>query len=280
MIRNACALADTLPPLLVAARRVAASIMGVHGRRRAGPGESFWQYRPARPGDEARQIDWRQSARSEHLQIRETEWTAAQTVHVWCDRSPTLNWQSSPKFETKSHRAMLLSLSLSAVLLRAGERVGPVAPSGALISGEQNLERVALALADCAELAPGAMMSAGHCAVLISDFLQPIEYWAAALKSLAARGVQGHLLQVIDPAEETFPYQGRIMFQGLEPGPGFQSNRAQDLRVSYGARMQEHCRSLTRLAQSLGWTHLIHRTDHPAQTALLALYTRLSETVR
>lgn len=285
-VLNAYALADTLPPLLVAAKRVAASVMGAHGRRRAGPGETFWQYRAARPGDEARQIDWRQSARSDHLQIRETEWAAAQTVHIWCDHSPGMNWRSASTLETKSDRAMVLALGLSAVLLRAGERVSPivgakgVGAKGGAVSGEHNLERVALALGECGEPLSGAMMSAGHCAVLVSDFLHPIDYWAAVLKSLAARGVHGHLLHVMDPAEESFPYQGRVMFLGMGQEPGFQSNRSQDLRAAYRARMQDHCQSLTRLAQSVGWTHLIHRTDHPAQTPLLALYTRLSETVR
>ena len=44
--RRAEALGARLPPLLVAAERVAATVaQGVHGRRRVGQGDSFWQFR-------------------------------------------------------------------------------------------------------------------------------------------------------------------------------------------------------------------------------------------
>ena len=276
MSKAAHALADTLPPLLMAARQVAGAVMGAHGRRRSGPGDSFWQFRAARPGDAARVIDWRQSARSDHLQVRETEWAAAQTIHLWCDPSPTLDWHSMSQIPKKSERAMVISLSLAILLLRGGERVCPLGKS-ALVSGEHNLERVALGLAESGSATPSHLLAPNHCVVLASDFLQPIDHWSAVLKALSKRGVRGHLVHVMDPAEETFPYSGRVIFTGMDALPPVSINRAQDLMGRYTARMMSHCEDLTRLAGSLGWTHLIHRTDHPAQTALLALYTRLSE---
>ncbi len=58
-------LAESLPDLLIEARRVAHTILaGWHGRRRAGPGETFWQFRPYVSGEPANGIDWRRSARS------------------------------------------------------------------------------------------------------------------------------------------------------------------------------------------------------------------------
>ncbi|MEE9317806.1 MAG: DUF58 domain-containing protein, partial [Rhodospirillales bacterium] len=55
-----------LPPLLVAAKRVAATVsQGVHGRRRVGQGETFWQFRRYEFGDSTQLIDWRQSAKSQ-----------------------------------------------------------------------------------------------------------------------------------------------------------------------------------------------------------------------
>src|SRR5512146_2442855 len=91
-------LAAALPPLLVAAERVAATVaQGVHGRRRVGQGESFWQFRQYEPGDSLQRIDWRESAKSERLFIRQTEWEAAQSVWAWRDFSPSMNYASSPK---------------------------------------------------------------------------------------------------------------------------------------------------------------------------------------
>ncbi len=72
-----------LPPLLADAQRLAATlILGEHGRRRAGQGETFWQYRRAEAGDPFTSIDWRRSARSDRLYVRQTEWEAAQTVSL------------------------------------------------------------------------------------------------------------------------------------------------------------------------------------------------------
>src|SRR6185312_11390683 len=111
-----------LPPLLVAADRLAASVsLGIHGRRRAGMGESFWQFRRYQNEDAAR-IDWRQSAKSQHLYVREREWEAAQTVWFWRDGGPGMAFASGEL--SKKNRADLLLLALASLFVRGGERVG------------------------------------------------------------------------------------------------------------------------------------------------------------
>ncbi len=278
MKQQALVLADALPPLLMAARQIAGSVMGAHGRRQAGPGDSFWQYRVARPGDSLRQIDWRQSARSQSLQVRETEWAAAQTVHVWCDSGDGMDWRSQATLPTKSQRALVLTLAASLLALRGGERVCPF--GSAPISGEHQVERVALSVGLRADPVPGPTLAPGHSVLLVSDFLAPLDHWESVLKALSRRGAAGHLLQVLDPAEETFPFSGRIVFRHQGQSDSVELGRAQDVAASYRERIADHCRDLTSLAQSQGWTCLKHRTDHSAQTALLALYTRLSERAR
>src|SRR3979411_963418 len=74
-------LAESMPRLILEARRIAATVIhGLHGRKRAGPGENFWQYRRFLSGEPARRVDWRRSARDEHLYVREQEWEDAHTV--------------------------------------------------------------------------------------------------------------------------------------------------------------------------------------------------------
>ena len=103
--RRAEALAIRLPPLLIAAERVAATVaQGVHGRRREGQGDSFWQSRRYVAGDPLGRIDWRQSAKSgrpapDGWFVRETEWEAAQTICLWRDSSASMRWHSR---ETRS----------------------------------------------------------------------------------------------------------------------------------------------------------------------------------
>src|SRR5258708_19687036 len=88
--------AGALPPLLVAARRVAATVaQGVHGRRRVGQGDSFWQFRPYAAGDPVNRIDWRQSARSgreppEGWLVRQTARDPPQTASLSPPAPPPL----------------------------------------------------------------------------------------------------------------------------------------------------------------------------------------------
>ena len=137
-------IAGRLPPLLIAAERIAATVVqGVHGRRRVGSGDVFWQHRPYYPGDELRRLDWRQSAKSDKVYLRQMEWSAAQTVYLWCDLSPSMDYASTQNLPTKAERAAVLLLALANVLSRAGERVALLGDPEPPISGRSVAERLA-----------------------------------------------------------------------------------------------------------------------------------------
>ncbi len=182
--RRAEALGARLPPLLVAAERVAATVaQGVHGRRRVGQGDSFWQFRRFVPGDPIARIDWRQSAKSgrpvpDGWFIRETEWEAAQTVCLWRDASASMRWRSRGAPVEKRERAGLLLLALASLLLRGGERVAMIEPGARPISGRAGLDRLAEALAgvadDDAGLPPRVLLPRHARVVLFGDFLSPL----------------------------------------------------------------------------------------------------------
>ena len=171
-ILRAEALGATLPPLLVAAERVAATVaQGVHGRRRVGQGDSFWQFRPYQAGDAPGRIDWRQSAKSARTYVRETEWEAAQTVHLWRDGSASMHWRSGAAMPAKIERAELLLLALASLLQRGGERVRLL---GQRTGG--SLPAMAAALGGVADSEPpNVSMPAHGRVVLFGDFLHPLE---------------------------------------------------------------------------------------------------------
>ncbi len=106
-IRNASGqsrtLAAGLPRLILEARRIAATVIhGLHGRRRSGSGENFWQYRRFLSGEPARRVDWRRSARDDHLYVREREWEASHTVWIWPDLSPSMAFGTPVDPEVKA----------------------------------------------------------------------------------------------------------------------------------------------------------------------------------
>ena len=277
-------LAGAFPPLLVEADRVAHTIaQGLHGRRRAGTGEAFWQFRPYRPGDMATAIDWRKSARSDRLFIRENEWEAANTMWLWVNPAETMTFRSHLSETPKRDRAIVLSLALGSLLIRAGERIGAFGSDFPASPHRTALRRIAahLTSSDGAEgetspLPPALGLRRFSNIVLFSDFLEPVDEIGDRLAAIGSRDVRGHLVQVLDPAEETLPYTGRKEFQEMRGDMRLTVGRAENLRPDYQRRIEAHRIELRELVRRLGWTLTVHHTDHSPQTALLALYGLLS----
>ena len=274
-------LAATLPPLLVAAERVAATVaQGVHGRRRVGLGESFWQFRQYQPGDEVRAIDWRASAKSERVFVREHEWEAAQSVWLWRDCSPSMHYASAAAPTEKVDRATLLTLALAALLLQGGEFVGLLGVDRVPTSGRGALTRLAASLhnpiGERPSLPRAERLPRYVRVVLIGDFLSPLADIEKTLRHYAGGAIDGHLLHLLDPAEEDLPFSGRTRFEGLEGEGSYLVSRAETLRQAYGARLAAHHEDLLTLSRGVGWTLARHRTDRPPETALLALYQALA----
>lgn len=271
------ALGARLPPLVVQADRVAMTVMqGVHGRRRSGQGDAFWQFRPFLPGDAASRVDWRQSARSDRLFVRETEWEAAQTVGLWRDGGESLRWKSDLTATTKAERAELLLLALSALLLRGGERVRLLGAGSRSLAGRGALQRVAESLPRLQGPAEDPSLPRHARVVLFGDFLDPLPEVSRMVGLLAAQGVRGHLVQVLDPAEETLPYAGRVRFEGFGGVEPALVPRVEGIRAIYAERLERHREGLAAIAGAAGWGFLRHRTDHPPEAALLSLFMALA----
>jgi uncharacterized protein (DUF58 family) len=273
------ALGESLPPLLAEAELLAATIvLGDHGRRRAGMGDEFWQYRPATPGDSARLIDWRRSARSDALFVREQEWQASQTVTLWIDPSQSMAFAGAKTRPPKSERARLIGLALAVLLVRGGERVGLAGSEVPPRSGRAQVLRLAQALADGREDygTPDVTGVTSHGrAVFLSDFLGPLAGVEEALARAADRGVKGALVQVLDPSEEEFPFDGRTIFESMGGTLRHETLRAGDLRSRYLDRLAERKARLADLAQASGWHLTSHHTGDPAQGALMWLFRAL-----
>jgi uncharacterized protein (DUF58 family) len=271
-------LAARMPALLIEAQRVAHTVThGSHGRRRAGPGETFWQFRHYDQNDSLTGVDWRRSASSDHLFVREREWEAAHTVWLWVDLSPSMQFRSSLSKTSKESRAVVLALALTELLARGGERVGLL--GGRPFRGRNAGRRVAEVLmreTSDASLPPAAKLSRFSECLLFSDFLEPVTETTERLQEIAAQGVRGHLVEVLDPAEETLPYAGRTEFAASEGRDRVIAGRAENLRERYQERIKQHRKDLAETTRRLGWSFLVHHTDRPAEELVLAIHNRLA----
>lgn len=276
--------ASAFPPLLIEAERIAQTVAaGLHGRRRAGPGETFWQHRAYVFGDPVSAIDWRQSARvSDRLYVRQNEWDAAAAVWIWRDASRSLDYASMKSWPTKRRRADILAVALASLLARAGERIGIISPQTRLFHGRNAAARYfealdVVAFDDSASAPPTFPASVHARIVFISDFFADIEKIAAAAGRAAALGAKGVFLQVTDPAEETFPFKGRTEFSNPESRDRMVFGDAGALRDAYVREFIAHRELLVGLCNRFNWSFISHRTDQPAGAALLALFTVLAD---
>lgn len=279
---EAHALADRLPELVLEAMRVSSTVThGSHGRRRAGPGETFWQFRQYQTGDSAQQIDWRRSASSDHIFIREREWEAAHTIWLWSDISASMAYHSHLTPIRKSDRALVIMFAIAEMLVRSGERVavmGLTNPSASRKATTRIAELLAANLRQTGltQSAPPPQRVGRFSSVLwISDFLDPIDTIVRRVEELAGNGCSGHLVQVLDPAEETLPFHGRTEFIGIEDNARWLTDRAEGLRETYRWRLLAQREALQEICRKCGWSFLLHHTDRPAAEPLLHLIMRL-----
>lgn len=279
--RDAEALAKGFPPLLARAHRLAANLnLGGHGRRHSGQGEDFWQYRMAGFGDGQRDIDWRRSARSDAHFVRQKEWQVAQSVNLWVDTSLSMAYQSDGAPEAKGDRARVLGLATAIVLLKGGERVGLMQDPAPPKQGLSQVGILATKLAPWDEskeygTPPHKAMGKNSRALFLSDFLGDWDEIVDAMSRAAERNVQGCLVQVLDPGEESFPLTGRRILESMKGTLSFETLRAQALREAYLDRLTARREQLEQLSFQTGWRFLPHSTAQSAQSAMLWIYQAL-----
>ena len=197
-------LAARVPRLILEARRVASTVIhGLHGRRRAGAGENFWQYRRFTNGEPSHNVDWRRSARDEHLYVREREWEASHSIWIWVDRSPSMDFNSHLTEWSKLDRALVVSFALAEVLVQGGERVG-IPELMRPTSNRNVIEKMAqVMLHDSSErlsLPPNFAPAPFSEVLLVSDLWSPVAEFRRIIGQLAANGARIHVVQCGDPA--------------------------------------------------------------------------------
>jgi uncharacterized protein (DUF58 family) len=272
-------LASRIPRLILEARRVASTVIhGLHGRRRAGQGENFWQYRRFTSGEPASQVDWRRSARDDHLYVREREWEASHTIWLWADRSPSMDFNSHLTEWSKLDRALVVSFALAEVLVQGGERVG--IPGLMRPTANRNvIEKMAQAIGhdedERASLPPNFAPAPFSEVLLLSDLWSPIPEFRKIIGQLAANGARGHVVQVVDPAEETFPYSGRVEFVESEGLGSVTAGRAETWRNDYQILLVNHRAALRAECEQFGWSFTVHRTDRGPTELLFAIHARM-----
>ena len=273
-------IAGNLPGLLLEADKVAHTFMkGLHGRRRVGQGEAFWQFRQYQPGDQRRDIDWRQSAKRDETYIRQTEWEASQTVWLYRDATESMNYRGYKNLMTKKDYAEVLLLAMAIVILNGGEQVSLLGTNLGPQTTYNSIQRIAEYLPVQTQLAQtGRPIASRSEVVLFSDFFFPVEQLQAYCEPLALRGVKGSLVQVHCPSEKTLPFKGRMKFYDIETmsTPPIILPQVEAVREQYEQKFREHQETLANAAKSWGWRFTSADTSQRPEDVLGKLYNDMS----
>jgi uncharacterized protein (DUF58 family) len=177
--------------------------------------------------------------------------------------------------DSKLERALIVTFALAELLVAGGERVG--------IPGLMNptasrsvIDKMAQAMlhddADRPSLPPSFVPSALAEVVVLSDFWSPMTEIQAILAGLSASGAHGTLVQIVDPAEESFPYSGRIEFVEPEGFGVITAGRAEKWAGDYVARVALHRDQIRAETNKLDWLFATHTTSRSAAELLLFLH--------
>ena len=213
-------------------------------------------------------VDWRRSARSDAVYIRENEWESANTLWVWANTGPRMDYKSHLSTVTKLDRAQIIATAMAVLAMRGHERIGALGSPRAAANGRMALLRVAEWIAEKRDTpipqSNGKQKRAAI--VLVSDFLDPIPDMQRSLTLLAEAGLKGHVVQIADPAEETLPFDGRNEFLGLDTSSTYLARKTENLRAAYEQPTPNTARnSKTSAAHSAGPSPFTAPTKpHPA----------------
>ncbi len=276
---------STLPALMMAAEKISATVMsGLHAQRKAGSGEKFWQFRDYHTTDQPQDIDWRQSAKTDRVFIKEKEWQTTQRTYLWCATGASMHFTSDRKRYSKREVAQILTLSLALLLRQSEEQVGLF---GDIKTGrsEEKMQKIGQNLfedsdaGDTGSLPPSMHFSLPRHAsfVGISDFLSSVEDIAHSFMPIAPSAQNALIIQVLDPAEIDLTYQGRVRFRGLDEGEVEVIDHVASVRQDYTRRMEAHIAQVKALCHEQHWSYILHRTDHDIGDTLRDIWLMMTQ---
>lgn len=275
---------SSLPNIMIHAEKLAASVVqGEHVRRKAGTGEKFWQYREYVQGDRPQDIDWRQSAKTDQVFIKQKEWQITRKTFLWCNTSASMDFKSDDAEYSKIDYARIITISLALLLQKNKEQIGVL---GQTQTGRSDkiIEAIGLSLfedqnntlqnKDINALENDAYLMA------VGDFLDPLEDMKQVFDTIAQKTENALIVHVLDPAETEMPYEGRIEFSDSMNNNKNLINHVATIRNEYKKRIELHCTKLEKLCRSKGWTYVLCTTAQSPLDTLQNIYSILENNGR
>ena len=272
-------LAIIAPDLKIRANKLANTVWeGIHNRNKAGIGDNFWQFKKYEYGDPVHLIDWKKSAKSSSFFIQEQELSTVQNINIWRDSSNSMNYSSRKSLDKKIYIANLITLVLSMILIKQSEKVKI---NGSNINYSNSEEAINLISDQLSNIKTNnnnfkpniEEIDNGSNCILIGDFLYSTENIEKIIKNLSSRKINGMLIHIIDPAEQKFPFKGRVNFKGLEGENPHLIGNAESVQKEYLKKFKKHLDTIKIITESYKWNYFMHITDQELVELVIKIYT-------
>ncbi len=250
-------------------------LAGLHRGSRKGFSVEFAEHRQYVPGDDPRHIDWKIYGKRDRLYVRQYEEEAQLQCLVAVDASRSMMYRSEDSPCSKFDQARLIAAAMVWLVLNQGDAVGlamfneaglqSFVPPTSKGSARQHLWGALDASPDgrspaatsrsvdgtgvLGELA--ARMKRAGVVFVISDMIGDRETLRLGLKRLVYGKYDVSVVQILDPAEKTFPFSETTLFRGLE-GEGTMLIQPGSLKDAYLKELERHQTEVQTTCRELG----------------------------
>jgi uncharacterized protein (DUF58 family) len=261
-------------------------VSGWHKSPYHGFSVEFAEHREYVPGDDLRYVDWKVFGKSDRYFLKQFDEETNFACHVLVDTSESMAYRSDAASWSKLEYAQHAAAALAYLVIRQQDAVGLATFDHAVgqvlrpASTPMHLSQLCTLLDQAEPRGESAIGPILHelaerfkrrgLVIILSDFFDDPESLLLGLKHFRHRRHDVLLLQVIDPAEQDFPFAEPTLFHGLEQWPD-QMTDPRALKTAYQTEFEEFLKTLRGGAREMGMEHHLLRTSDPLEAALAAL---------
>lgn len=266
-------------------------LSGMHRSSHRGQSAEFTEHREYAFGDELRYVDWKVFGKTDKVYLKQFEAETNLACYLVVDVSESMQYRSEGNALSKLEYANSLAAALGTIVLRQRDSVGLATIDDHVqelvreSSSPSHLRQLVEVLEQTAANRKSATGSSLHelsrrikrrgVVVLLSDLLGDVDQLLSGIKHLRHQRHEIIVLQLLDPAELTFPFQQTTRFQGLESLPAVLAE-PRGVRQAYLEELQRFTEQIQNGCCSLQVDYSLLNTGDPFDEALRRVLTKRS----
>ena len=277
---------------------VEGAVTGAHRSPFHGFAAEFAEHREYAPGDDLRYVDWKVYGRSDRVFVKQFEEETNFACHVLLDASESMSFRSETAPLSKLEFAKHVAAAISYVVVKQQDAIGlitfdrkieqlvrpgshaahwkqvshvletTVASANSHLKSE--ISNLKSQISDSLFANIAERITQRGVVIVLSDLFAESGSLMRGLKRLRHRQHDVRVWQIVDPAEEEFPFDDPTLFRGLEGWADLpvEPSAGGGLRAAYQREFLSHRESLRHQCRDVSIDFAVLRTDMPLELAV------------